>query len=62
MKIRSKAPSMRYTTLPEHEHAARRARAKTVALPRKVKPTPPAKPALSPTHPPAQPHNGNSQL
>jgi hypothetical protein len=58
LKIHSQAPSMRRTTLPEHEHTARRARAKTIGLPRKAKPTPPAKPALFLTHPLAQPHIG----
>ncbi|HEV2575719.1 MAG TPA: hypothetical protein VGU25_00795 [Acidobacteriaceae bacterium] len=59
IKVHNHAPSTRRATLPDHEHSARRARAKTLGLPRKSKPTPPAaKSALFLSHRLAQPDLG----
>jgi hypothetical protein len=59
IQIHSQAPSTHRTTLPDHEHAARRARAASLGLPRKQKPTPPApQPALFLTQRLAQPEIG----
>ncbi len=59
VQILSQAPSTRRTTLPDHEHAARQARAKSLGLPRTSKPAPPAqKPALFLTHRLSQPEIG----
>ncbi len=59
LQIHTQAPSTRRTTLPDHEHAARRARAQSLGLPRKQKPTPPPPPpALFLRHRLAQPDLG----
>lgn len=63
IQIRSQAPSTTRQTLPDHEHAARRARTKILGLPCKQKFAPPAaKPALFLTHRLSQPDlNGFDQ-
>lgn len=61
IKIHNHAPSSRRETLPHHEHAARRARAKSIGLPRKQNSTPPTtKPSLFLTHPLSQPDLSSS--